>query len=141
MRKKGVAVVTQPEQRAAQAALMVAHRLTGKTIGEIQETFGCSRSKVHRMLRHATREELWQQAHATILEQLLPKALAVYDRALDKGNVEVAHDVLFGLGVLQKNPRPLPEADGSAEPEETFEVWRARILRRRELPGTGVTHG
>jgi hypothetical protein len=45
-----------------------------------------------------------------ILQDLVPKALAVYDRALDRGELHAARDVLHGTNVLRKDHKQPAEA-------------------------------
>lgn len=134
-KKKGVAVLTHPEQQAAQAALMLTERLGGKTIGEIQQAFGVSRSTVHRRLNLAEQHGLLETAKAILLERLLPKALAVYDAALDDGEREIARDVIFGLGALRKTATVTTVPSSVEDNEETLEDFRARLFAQRHATG------
>lgn len=102
MRKRGGAYLTNTQDKLTVAATMLAHRLTGASIRDLQEAFGCSRATVHRRLALARESGLLDTARDILMERLVPKALAAYDVALEQGEMTAAKDVLTGAGVLTK---------------------------------------
>lgn len=111
---------------------ILAMRVAQVPIKEIQAKFGISRQTVYRSLTMAQRRAFQDHAIDRIAEELLPKALAAFDLALDQGNVEVAGKIFEGLGILGKNVNVqlAPAAGGT----ETIEEFRARIIRRTSGP-------
>jgi DNA-binding CsgD family transcriptional regulator len=112
---------------------ILALRLAQTPISEIQKRFGISRMTVYRSLTMAQRRAFQDHAIDAIIEDLLPKALAAYDIALDAGDTEVATKVIEGLGILGKHVTVATTPQGGTV--ETFEEYRARIVRRTAAPG------
>lgn len=122
-----------PEDREARQGLMLAQKLSGKYVSQIAKAFGVSQDVVYSELKEAQRKQLHTKAVAYISYNLMPKALAVFAAALDKGDKDIAIRVLEGLGILGKGNQPgmlqinLGGDDVSAE---TFEAFRVNLIRK-----------
>ena len=131
MRKKGTTVVNQPDEQRAQSMLMLADRLTGASVKTLGARYSCSSRTVLRRLALARGSGLVEDAKAHIIDTLVPKALHVFNQALEAGDVSVATDVLFGTGALLKNPQPLSTTTEETTDEiDTIEAYRAERARR-----------
>ena len=83
------------------------------------------------MLKLAQEQGLVEEAQSNILDRLVPKALDAVEKALEDGDAKVALAVLYGTGVLRKNPPAEGDPDdspGGQCQEESFAVWRRRTL-------------
>lgn len=83
--------------------------ILGKSRAEIAEEFRITQTEVSKRLKEARQDGGARDlAENLVLTRLLPKAMAVFDAALEgeedipKFTIEVAKDVLFGSGVLKK---------------------------------------
>ena len=129
MRKTGTTVLNRPDEQAAQAITMLADRIGGASVRDLQARFRCSRSTVMRRLADARNSGAVDDARTQVIERLLPKALGVLELELDKGNVEVATNVAYGTGTLLKNPQPPTTTEESTE-IDTIDAYRAARARR-----------
>ena len=101
MRRKNVAILSNPADRELAAVSMMTDRALGASIADLQRKYQRSRATVQRLLRDARQsKELIDHARGMVLERLVPLALAVYEKALLEGDVKVATSVLTGTGVL-----------------------------------------
>lgn len=95
------------EQQALAKAVQL-RVILGKSQEEIAEEFRLTIGQVKAKLREARKDGgARDAAELLVLNRLLPKAVAVFDAALNgeemaKGTIEVAKDVLFGSGTLKK---------------------------------------
>lgn len=66
-----------------------------------------------------------------IINKLVPPALAVYEARIQGGDLEAARDILFGVGVLQKNAASATLkviSDGQPIKDiETYRRYRKRL--------------
>ena len=135
MRKKDVAVLSNPVDRELAAVSMMTDRALGASIADLQKKYSRSRSSVHRLLRDARQSsELIEYARGMALERLVPLALAVYEKALLEGDVKVATNVLFGTGVLG---RTALEDAAPEVVEDSIELYR--LQRRARMSGPSVS--
>lgn len=82
--------------------LVLARRIQGRTMEEIQAEFHVSRATAYRALSFARRHEFYEEARDTLMA-LVPKALSVYDAALDAGDADVASRILQAAGLEGKH--------------------------------------
>jgi hypothetical protein len=111
-----------PEERKLRGEMIVAKRLAGKRMGEIADEFRISEATAYRALNEATRSGLLEKARDFVGTVLLPKALAVYEQALDNMDVEVARDVLQGLGITGRRV----QVETKHTVSEDFDAWRLK---------------
>lgn len=130
MRRRGTTVLSRPDEQQTQATLMLADRLAGASVKTLQTRYSCSRRTVLRRLAVARSSGLLEDARLHILATLVPKALRVYEQAIDAGNIPVSGDVLFGTGALLKNPQPLSTTTETTDEIDTIEAYRAQRERR-----------
>lgn len=96
------------DEQAALAKAVQLRAILGKSQEEIAEEFRLTIPQVKAKLREARKDGgAKDAAELLVLNRLLPKAVAVFDAALNgeevlKGTIEVAKDVLFGAAVLKK---------------------------------------
>lgn len=107
---------------------ILALRVAGAPIKEIQEQFGISRMTVHRSLTAAQKRAFQDFAIDKSLELLVPKALAAVSVKLDEGDAELGLEVLKGLGIFGKHVNVEQHVSGGTV--ETFEQLRTRIVRK-----------
>jgi hypothetical protein len=132
--------MNQPDERRTQAVLMLAGRLGGDSVKDLQVRFRCSRSKVMRYLAEARANGAVEDARTRVVGSLLPKALAVLEAELDRGNVDVATHVVYGTGTLLKNPQPPSTMTEETTDEiDTIEAYRAERARRFQQGLTNVS--
>jgi DNA-binding Lrp family transcriptional regulator len=123
------------EDKDARALVFMLERIKGKTLNQIAADYDCSQSTVRNYVDRARREGLIiNQARDLIQSKLLPLTLAVYEAHLNEGNLEAAQDILYGLGVLQKNSTIKHESS----PDETLDVFRDRLLNARDAAVTVI---
>jgi hypothetical protein len=90
-------------ERALAADEILLRRMAGASIAELCAAFRCSRATVFRRLAASRRAGRVEAAREKAMEQVLLKAIDVYEVALDEGSETVARDVLFGLGLLEES--------------------------------------
>jgi AcrR family transcriptional regulator len=137
-----------PALLEARAELVVMRRLAGADIETIAQEFGVSRTTIYDAIDYAKKHDLFERARGFIVQGLMPKALLVYDKALDAGDLDAARDVMQGLALLPKAAvAPMPDPSGG-EGGETLEIWRERVAVRRHAaagalsaPGAGAGDG
>lgn len=111
------------KERQTRAEMVLARKITGQSVQAVMEEFNISRATAYRALSQARREGMYEQAKDWVLTRLLPKALAVYDTALDNMDVEVARDVLQGLGITGRH---VTIVTPQVNPVEDFDAWRLK---------------
>jgi hypothetical protein len=116
---------------------ILALRVAGAPLKEIQERFGISRMTVHRALTAAQKRAFQDFAIDKTLEELVPKALAAVCMKLDEGDSELAVEVLKGIGIFGKHINLEQRFSGGTV--ETFEQLRTRIVRKSGGDGATVT--
>ncbi len=101
----------------------MAKRLARLPIQQVCDDLNMSRATYYRALSQARKTDLYAQARDVLLQDLMPRALRVYAIALEANDIEVARDILNGLGLLGKHTAVTVSA---AEPGDsiTFERWR-----------------
>lgn len=105
------------------AEMVLARKITGQKMEEIAAEFNISRATAYRALSQARREGMYEQAKDWVMTRLLPKALAVYDNALDNMDTEIARDVLQGLGIVGRHVHIVTK---QVDPAEDFDEWRLK---------------
>lgn len=143
MAKRGTSQTLLPkkEDQLAQGQLMLAERILGKSVGEIAEAFRMGTETVQRRLALARAEGgALDIARALLLERLVPKALALYDAALDmapvsKEQVQVATEVLKGSQVLEKQSKSTVTHKMDSD---TLEAYRAERMKKSAVDGEVV---
>lgn len=114
-------------------ALIAIEHAMGQPLSRLAEKYHCSRAEVKRTLDVVAESGFLDHYRALTYDQLAPKALAVYEAQLALGNLEAARDILFGLGVLQKDG-----ASANRMKEkliDSLDAWReARRVRQLKAP-------
>lgn len=112
--------------RALQGAVMTVEKTLGASLKEIASTWGVSTGYVNSRLEEVSNAGFAQAFERALLERMVPQALAVYEAALGAGDLDAARDLLFGLGILRKDGKPLA---GAAKPEDlvqSLDDYKAR---------------
>lgn len=105
----------------ARANMMAADKvMVNKSISELAREYHLTPQRVKEHLDMALATGFYQKFEALILDKLVPPAMAVYEAHLERGSLEAARDVLFGMGILRKNPKDADAAPGV----ETIEAYR-----------------
>ena len=117
----------QAEDRLRASMIAADKVLENKSITELAKDYHLSPARVKEHLALAQSSGFYQQFEALVLDRLVPPAMAVYEAHLQRGSLEAARDVLFGMGILRKNPK---EADNPGV--ETIEAYR---ITRAKAPG------
>lgn len=105
----------------ARAKLIAAERvISGASIAKLAESYGIGTKGVKNALSLAERAGFYEQIEEAILSRLLPKALAVYEAHLDRGSLDAARDVAFGIGALKKNPTVEVQVGGGIETVDDY---------------------
>lgn len=107
------------KEEEARAKLIAADRLvSGASIKALAESYGIGQARVRKALSLAEMAGFYDDIEQVILSRLLPKALAVYEMHLDRGSLDAARDVAYGIGALKKNPSV--EVSVAADPLAEF---------------------
>lgn len=108
MPQKDQNVVTRaktPQDRKVEelrAAMIAIERACGSSLEAIGKKYGVTVATVKKDLDLAAESGFIDHYKALLHEQLVPKALAVYEAQLLIGNLDAARDVMQGLGIFQK---------------------------------------
>lgn len=128
----------QQERRDLRAALREARlqSILAAEIGrmpreEIAARFGVKTSTIPRLLKDAQRAGLMEVAKDLVLGKLVPKAIGVYEVALEANSLEAARDVMRGTGLLPEKLTDLGAFGGAQEGEITIREYRARLGAQR----------
>lgn len=116
---EGRARIVDPEVSRIQALQMLQKRVDGQSYAKIGEEMNVSGDTVKRRLEWAKKQGLLAAAEERIVSELVPAAINAFKSALDNGMYEAARDVLFGTGLLSKNPEKAAE-----QVEMTLTQWR-----------------
>ncbi|MFH1763689.1 MAG: hypothetical protein ABIF09_05795 [Gemmatimonadota bacterium] len=133
----------------AKAGLMVIDRAHGQSVAELSQKYQVSEQSVKAHLKLGSQLGVVNKHVVQVINQLVPKALAVYDKTMDDIFQEVnptvmaaATRVLEGTGVLQRTPPPMlvqpPESNGQITTIEEYRAWRSTTLN---MPSTGPPEG
>lgn len=124
------------KDKDARATVFAMERIKGKTLTEIAEAYNCHPDTVVVYTKRARdRGLVIGFARELIQDKLLPLTLAVYERHLMEGNLEAAQDILFGMGILQRNSVIKHESDDA---EETLEAFRKQFFEARQTTAIAV---
>lgn len=99
---EGKTIYRNDDARKVRAAAILSRRVFGSTNTAIGQEFGISPDTVKRELQYAAKVGLVEKAEEEILKDLVPLAVDAYRKALNEGDLFVAKDVLWGMGVLKK---------------------------------------
>lgn len=102
---------------------------------QIAQKFQLSTIQVARDIRRAEKMHALEDHHHRIVTELVKPALDIYQRILtspdDPDREErIARDMLFGTGLLHKNPIPVGATDEGSE--MTLEKWRVSWKKRQD---------
>lgn len=116
-------------------ALTLSKRIaSGKDISALAQDFCVHPATIRRRLEEAKQGDLVAVAREMIAERLVPKALAVFDQALNNGDKEIAEKVLFGMNALVKgNTKANGPAEGSGSSSGTPILDQIRRERQRVI--------
>lgn len=109
---------------AVRGTLMAMERASGATLGELASKYQVNYRTVVKQIDLAQQAGLFDHYRQGILNHLIPKAIALYEMRLDAGDLEAAKEVLFGIGLLQKDAKPPSVSSG--DQIESLEVYRLR---------------
>jgi hypothetical protein len=129
-----------PEKdRKIRQELVLMKTICGTRATEIAKELQISLGTVKSDLMEARRADTIVAAR-DLLVGMIPKALAVLDHHLDEGDKDVALVVLEGLGVIGKHMQVsiMPPTQTGVD---SYEVFRARIIRAKETGTTVPTEG
>lgn len=129
-KRKNKPTQLKPRERALRGQLILARKLSGERVADIAKDFRISLDTAYKALDETFASGITAQAKDFVSTRLLPKALAVYDQALDEMNVEVARDVLQGLGLTGR----VLKVENTHKVTEDFDTWRlkkAAVLEAR----------
>ncbi|MFZ9527873.1 MAG: hypothetical protein ACO27L_08070 [Schleiferiaceae bacterium] len=117
------------EQKRAEeklrASMMAMDRVAeNKSIAELARTYHMTPAKVKDHLALANASGFYQQFESLLLEKLVPPSLAVYEAHLERGSLEAARDILFGMGILRKTPKETEQS--GVETIEAYRIVRAQ---------------
>lgn len=93
-------------------ALALEKVTSGKTIKDLAEEYRMTPGAVSTHLSIAEKSGIVERLEAKILERLVPRALALLEEQILRGNVKAATDVLFGVGVLSRDRKFDPVSGG-----------------------------
>jgi hypothetical protein len=85
--------VQDKEYKDTRMAMMVYKRLHGYSLSKLANEFNLSEQTITKELLRAKKTNLLRTLEQKILEALVPKAITLYDKALDDGDLFVAKDV------------------------------------------------
>ncbi len=120
---------------------MLSMRISRHSVEDIQAHFGIKRSTVYKGLSEARKRGLLTAAADYIHDRLIPKALLVIEEAMEHENYKdvalpAAVAVLKGTILTQRFQMQLQmQPPAAAGAEESFEIYRERIIAQRRTPG------
>jgi DNA-binding Lrp family transcriptional regulator len=112
-------------------ALIAVERAMGVPLKDLAEKYKVSPAGVKRYLDQAEESGLVEHFRSLIYERLMGKALAVYEAKLEMGDLDAARDVVFGLGVLQKNPVKPGDMAKAIDSLAEYRASRAKVVEVR----------
>lgn len=108
-----------PDVRRARRALIVWDRLHGYTLQQLQDKYQLSTKKVMMEMTKARKEGLLQDIESRIIGELSTKALDLYTKALDEGDLFVAKDILLHAAkVADRSAKQQIQKEGM-----TLQLW------------------
>jgi hypothetical protein len=133
--EKGTAIVRDEDVRRLRALEMIQMRMVGKTVAEVAMTFNCDTDTVWRTIKWAGKNGIIDTAESTILDTLVPKALKVYEAALDNGDTFAAKHIIDKLSEMAER------ADRRRDKGEDrmLEVWMKEREEKKRRANQGRT--
>lgn len=113
--------------RQARLESILAAEIARMPRAEIAARFGVKSSTIPKLLKTAQREGLMDLAKDLVVGKLVPKAIGVYEVALEANSLEAARDVMRGTGLLPEKLTDLGAFAGATEGEITIREYRARL--------------
>jgi hypothetical protein len=95
---------------AAKGAAMALDWAAGKSLLDIAKKYHVTQATAKKRITAMEKAGLFTFFEENILEHLVPKALAVYEKALDRGELAAARDILHGTNILRKDGKQPAEA-------------------------------
>lgn len=118
-------------EKKLRASMIAMDRVAeNKSIAELARTYHMTPARVKDHLALANASGFYQQFESLLLEKLVPPSLAVYEAHLERGSLEAARDILFGMGILRKTPKETEQSG-----VETIEAYR--IVRAQQSNSQG----
>lgn len=116
----------KPLPKGEKSRKLLMQHLAGASVTELAKAYGMSPGTVHNLLSAQQRKIYVAVGKDNILTRLTAKALAALEMNLDAGDKEVALRLLEDVGIIA----PEGTRSGLNEGEESFEIWRAKIIRK-----------
>lgn len=113
----------------ARAGLFVLEKALGLSVEDIAAKYKAPEATVEQAVRTANFTGLLSAYRDILIQRLVPISMGVYEARLMKGDLKAAQDILYGLGILTKEPHPLSILP--SEGVETLAVYRK--LRSADL--------
>lgn len=118
------------QEKELRAAALLAKKMAGKTLNQAAKELKMSLTNAKRALSDDIVKSILTNATDYLSGTLLPKAIAVYEQALEDGNIDVATRVLEGAGLVGKQAGVNIQVQ---TPEiESFEAFRVQLIRKRQ---------
>jgi phage-related baseplate assembly protein len=127
------------KDREVRQEIVLMKTICGVKAAEIAKELNTSLATVKTDLLEARRSGMVMVARDRLVG-MIPKALAVLDTCLDDGDKDVALVVLEGLGIIGKHMQ-ITMATQVAAGTESFDVFRARVIRAKETTDSTPTPG
>lgn len=87
-------------------SLIAIERVLGRPVKEVAEKYRVRPGEVRKITSDLEKAGFYEAFEGVLLDIFVPKAFAVYEAQLDMGELSAARDILFGLGILRKDPQP-----------------------------------
>lgn len=129
-----------PEDRRVLAHQMTLDHLDKRmTLPQLAQKYDCSPAAAQRLLQYGREHGLYvDRARQLIEAELLPRALAVYEKVLEGqgrqfvseagDDLDAARDILFGLGALSKSTTVKHSPSDAAD---TLDAWRQKYFEEQ----------
>ena len=106
----------------ARSGLFVLEKALGMSVEAIANKYRAPESVVEQAVRTANFTGLLTAYRDILIQRLVPHAMGVYEARLMRGDLKAAQDILYGLGILTKEPQAIQLPVGDSV--ETLAVYR-----------------
>lgn len=116
----------KPLPKGEKSRQLLMQHLAGASVADLARAYGMNPGTVHNLLSAQQRKIYVAVGKDNVLTRLTAKALAALEMNLDAGDKEVALRVLEDVGIIA----PEGSRSGLADGEESFEIFRAKLIRK-----------